>query len=574
MTAIARRTVNEVLESLDTEFNAFAKGFCSGRYVLWIGSGVSRGVVPGVNALLQKVLEFLRERIDPANSTCPYRKAFDDILNIGAVPEDLRDALNLDIPVDTWPEAELRDVLGRLTNQYANVLNVSVEGKDPDFLVWEALEATTTYGDPALIPDAEHLCIAILILEGVVSSAPTTNWDGLVEAAVEKLTGHCADHLRVVVLPADLRDPDGRPELIKFHGCAVLAAANESVYRRRLIARSSQISGWTHRAENRLMMNRLSQLFTLKSSLIVGLSVQDANIQSFFSQGSEDLGRSWPVAPPAVVFAEEVLQHTHALVLQVAYGDDFGPNQSEIETSALLGAYARPVLLALVLFVLTDKLCFMIELAIGASLASDAVERVHDDLRSLRDTIGALAAGDLRAFVEVMAATISFALGVFRTGRVPDPSGINYQSISAYPIRESNLHGDFPSLAFGRLGIALSLLSRGASERAWDLRPGSVASASDGVVSVTTSRATSRVFVVSDSRALSELGVSGVIDLRDNDLVVLQAEAAEVPSTRSPRSRYGRTGTTGARQVDLEHLCATVTTADELFEAFSLEAGL
>ena len=166
MTTIPRRTVNEVLASLDTDFDAFVNGFCSGKYVLWIGSGVSRGVVPGVDTLLQRVLEFLRGRIDSANSTCPYRKAFDAILDIGAVPQDLRNALDLDIPVDTWPEAELKDVLGRLTNQYAHVLNVRVEGKDPDFLVWEALEATTTYGDPALVPDAEHLCIAILDVGG------------------------------------------------------------------------------------------------------------------------------------------------------------------------------------------------------------------------------------------------------------------------------------------------------------------------------------------------------------------------------------------------------------------------
>jgi hypothetical protein len=322
------------------------------------------------------------------------------------------------------------------------------------------------------------------------------------------------------------------------------------------------------------MMNRLSQLFTVSSSLFVGLSVQDANIQSFFNQGIEDLGRSWPVAPPAIVFAEETLHHNHSLVLQVAYGDDFGPNQGEIETSALLGAYAKPVLLALVLFVLTDKLCVLIESAIGASLASDVVERVRADLRSLRDAVGVLGTGDSRSFVEAMAAVISFALGVFRTGKVPDSSGINYQSISAYPVREAHLHSDFPSLTFGRLGIALSLLSRGASERAWNLRPGSAANPNDGVVSVTTSRATSRVFVVSDSRALSQLGVSGIIDLRDNDLVVLQAEAPQVPSTRSPRPHYGRTGTTGARQVDLENLCATVTNADELFEAFALEAAL
>ena len=79
--------------------------------------------------------------------------------------------------------------------------------------MWEAVDAAETYGNPDLVPDAEHLCIAILMMEGVIRSAPTTNWDGLVEAAMSRLTGNATNHLRVVVLPNDLRDPDARPEL-------------------------------------------------------------------------------------------------------------------------------------------------------------------------------------------------------------------------------------------------------------------------------------------------------------------------------------------------------------------------
>ncbi len=53
----------------------------------------------------------------------------------------------------------------------------------------------------------------------------------------------------------------------------------------------------------------------------------------------------------------------------------------------------------------------------------------------------------------------------------------------------------------------------------------------------------------------------------------LLAEAAQA-LTRSPRPRYGRTGTSGVRCVDLEDLCGSVDTADELFEAFRLEGAL
>ena len=571
MTVIPRRTVPDVLAALEAEFAPFVVGFCGAKYILWIGSGVSRGVVPGVSDLLKRVLEFVRSRIASTDPNCPYGKSLDEILDIGSVPARIRGTIDRTAPVDTWPD--LTDILGRLEKHYADVLNVQVGAHDPDYLVWEAVDAAGTYGDPDLAPDAEHLCIALLMMEGVVRSAPTTNWDGLVEAAMSRLTGNANDHLRVVVLPDDLRDPDARPELVKFHGCAVLAARNESTYRPRLVARSYQIASWSSRPDNQLMKHRLSELFTTRSALFVGLSVQDANIQSFFSQGIEDLSRSWPHTPPAVVFAEETLRHNHELVLQVAYGDSFSVNKSDIEDSALLGAYARPVLVALVLVVLAEKLCVWIGVALDGLLPPDHVERISADLRSLRDRVGALADADPRTFVESCAALVSFALAVFRTGGKPDPSKSYYQPLSPFPATDTNLHPDFPASAFGRLGVALSLLGRGSAEGRWGVLPGSPASPSDGVLRVANGRAVSRVFIVSNSRALSQLEVSAVVDPRDPDLVVMLAEAPEASATRSPRSVFGRTGVATARQVDLENICSKVDNANELLEALSLAAA-
>ena len=77
-----------------------------------------------------------------------------------------------------------------------------------------------------------------------------------------------------------------------------------------------------------------------------------------------------------------------------------------------------------------------------------------------------------------------------------------------------------------------------------------------------------------DSRALSELELAGFVDPNDDDALVVQAEAVRRPTTRAPHTRYGRTGKSGAGRVDLEEICATVGTADELFEAFRLEGAL
>lgn len=572
MTAMPRVAVLEVLACLDDEFETFAEAFCRGEYLLWLGSGISRDVVPAVPVLLQNMLEFLRTRIDADKPNCRFRAALEEVLDIGNVPDDIRARLNLNVPVTIWDPID--DIIGRLADRYSDVLNVQVQGEPDDYLVWDGLNVAATYGDPALHPDAEHYCVAILMLEGVVSSAPTTNWDGLVEAAMGDLAGDTDGFLRVIVAPQDFRAPALQAELVKFHGCAVRAAADETAYRRRLIARTVQISGWTAKHENQLMKNRLEDLFATRPALVVGLSAQDANVQSVFHQAIQNLPRQWPESPPPVVFAEQDLHRHHRLVLQVAFGETYAANAEEIASSALLGAYAKPALLALVLHTLFDKLCALLAFLPEFDFPDEDLERLRSDVRCLRDRAAGLADADVAHFMDALIPVMSLALSVFRTGRVPDPGDVQYQPISRAPIAVATRDPDYPAAALGRLAVAASLLSRGWTEGSWTLGIGSLASPSDGLARIVTPRGAIRVFVVKDSRAFAELEAAAVVDLGDDDLLVLQAEAARPAATRSPSGRYGRTGAESAVCVDLEELCATAKTADELWEAFKLEGVL
>ncbi len=572
MTVMPRTTVVDVLLCLEDEFAAFAEGFSRGDYLLWLGSGISRDVVPGVPMLLQRMLEFLRAKIDPGDPNCAFRVALGEVLDVGGVPAALRASLDFGTSVDTW--SDIDDIVGRLVDRYSDVLNVQVRDEAEDFLVWVGLDVAATYGDAGLQPDVEHLCVAILMLEGVVRSAPTTNWDGLVEAAMQKLAGDADRFLRVVVAPADFREPELQAELLKFHGCAVRAAVDEGECRGRLIARKAQISGWTTKPENQLMKTRLEHLFATRSAFIVGLSAQDANIHTVLNQASQNLVRTWPASPPAVVFAEQWLHYHHKHVLQVTYGDSYSANAEPIGDSALLGAFAKPALVGLVLFTLTDKLCALISQVPELSVPDADLERVRADVRGLRDVVGTFADADPRAFVEALVPSMALALMVFRTGRAPDTSDVLYQPISIAPIAKAIESPDFPAAPLGRLAVVVSLLGRGLAEGLWSLALGTPVRLGDGVVRVATGRQTARVFVVADSRSLSQLEVDGVVDLDDEDVLVIQAEATQVPATRSPRAHYGRTGAAGARWIDFEGLCATVSTADELFEAFMLEGAL
>lgn len=563
-----RNTVAEVLECFDAEFAEVAAAFARGEYLLWLGSGVSREVVPDVPTLLRRILEFLQTNIATADPTCRFRAALAEILGLAGSPGA---AVDLTTDVASWPN--LGGIIDSLVIQYSHVLDVPVDGEVPDYLVWSVLDVPSTYGAAALEPDVEHLCIALLMLEGVVQSAPTTNWDGLVEKAMQLLTGDGDSVLKVIVAPADFWGSDRRAELVKFHGCAVRAAQDADEYRKRLIGRISQISGWTEKPENKMMKDRLGFLFGSRPAFIVGLSAQDANIQTVFHMAIQNLSRTWPAIPPAVVFAEHTLRAHHRLVMKVMYGDDtYSANSGAINSTALLGAYAKPTLLGLVLFTLADKLSALIGHVTELDLPDDDIERIRSDVRNLRDAASAKADPDNRAFVESLISVVTLALWVFRKGGVPDPAP--YVALSVAPITQAALDPDFPGMALGRFALAFTLLGRGFHDGQWTLEPGSASKPVEGVVRVRKGSRTSKVFVVRDARVLSELESAGIIDMTDPEVMIAQAEAVRKPATRSPRGRYGRSGTSGARLVDLETMCASVSTADELFQDFVLAGVL
>ena len=87
-------------------------------------------------------------------------------------------AIDLAQPVDVWPMiVEIQD---RLTTKYADLLDVTVDGEEDDFLLWNRVQVSKAFADPTIEPDAEHLCIAILALEGILPEIMTANWDGLI----------------------------------------------------------------------------------------------------------------------------------------------------------------------------------------------------------------------------------------------------------------------------------------------------------------------------------------------------------------------------------------------------------
>lgn len=559
----------DVVAALDSGPVEFVGAFTNGEYALWLGSAISKYVVPDLEVLLGRALERLRANIDEIAHDCPFRAALDEVLDVAGADEAVRSAIDFNDPVDSWTSRD--DIIRRLIDRYSDVLDVHPTGQDADYLVWSGLDVPNTYGDPTLKPDAEHLSVAILMLEGIAATTQTTNWDGLIEGAVAELVANPDSVLRVVVTPEDFRMPQRRADLLKFHGCAVRARDDESTYRPLLIARKSQISGWTTRPENRLMKERLQHVYSTSPAFVVGLSAQDANIHTVFNQAIANLGREWPSSPRGVMIASQTLGHHHKHVLRVTYGDAYAPNDAEINAASLLGAYAKPALSGLVLFTLFDKLRTLLRLVPGFD-ASDA-HGLEIDLLSLRDKAATAAGTDERTFIHALIGAVSLASHIFRKGQLPASGTVPYEPISTRPINEAVHDADYPKEALSRMTLALALLTRAHDRHGWLLGAGSPSAPTEGVISVESGRRKSKVFIVRDTRESLALIMAGYTEADPGSTVVIQTNSESPTQTRSPRARYGRTGRKDVRRVNVEDLVEATSNVDELFESFTLQGA-
>ena len=356
-------TVTETLALFDGPFAGVAAGIVQDRYALWLGSGISFGRVEGLRKLVPRVLDFLQQRVAAGDPACRFGRALEDALALAAITPAERALIDFDRTIAEWPGLEA--IGHRLVSNYARFLEIAVDGEEDDYLLWEAVDVTQTYADPAIEPDTEHLCIAILVLEGLASEIASANWDGLIEKAAYQLAlGRPA--IVSCVHPDDLRQPDLQARLYKFHGCAVRAAAEKAKYRPLLVARQSQIHGWTARPENSPLLTRLIDIAVTRPTLMIGLSAQDANIQEIFAAAESRMHWPWPSNPPAYVFSEDQLGIDQRGLLKDVYRAAYTPaTRDQIYESALIRAFAKSLLAALALHVLSAKLRTLIDLAPG-----------------------------------------------------------------------------------------------------------------------------------------------------------------------------------------------------------------
>jgi len=561
-------TIRETLALLDGPFEAVASGVAQNHYAFWLGSGISLGRVDGLLKIIPRTLEFLRSNINPGDANCEFKKSLERALDLAAPSDEERKKIDLGQPVDTWPVAE--EFARRLRNNYARLLDVKVGTEPDDFLLWNGVNVGATYANPLIPPDVEHLCMAILVLEGVASEVATANWDGLVEKAADQLSS--AQPCVVCVSSDNLKEPDRQSRIYKFHGCAIRAVADEAGYRRFLIARRQQLIAWLSDQEHKAMVASLLKLALNRPTLIVGLSAQDENVQALFAEAQEKSPWKWDKAKPSLVFSGEQLGGDQATLLQNHYLETYTPdNRAAINDGSLIRAYAKQLLSALVLHVLGEKLKHLALRVIAALPPADRNE-IFNGITKLRDEIASFGKTGSVEFVQQLIDYQARAISMFRDGRacdVPRP----YHPLTSFPVQQIDSDLSLPSSGLCEVGVAVAILGLGIRDGHWTLELSDVADLSSGTLRLVTATATAKVLLARDSSAAVRLRQhSHLVD--GDDLIVVHASEIDPAFARSPVKAPGRTGKLGTRDVSIREILKGATNIGDVLRDFRVRVAV
>lgn len=574
--------VREVLEKLESEFASAANAVANGEFAVWIGSGISRQA-PNLGNLIERAFDYIRERAVAVGTAAAYMPALEEVLGLADV-EPATVQAQYGQPLAYWPEYDT--IIDRLWTQYARVLDIRIAGTAADFILWDAIDIRQAFQDPPP-PAAEHLCIAILILEGAVQSIASANWDGFIEAAVDRLSNRVPGVMQVVVDPDQLRGPVGQARLLKFHGCIEHATREPSVFRRYLTGSYTQIMDWPEKPEFSAMCNTIVGLATSHKTLVLGLSIQDSNLQTLFARAKATHAWPWPCgsAAPAHLFCEDKIQQGQRDVLRLSYGDAYNENAVAIHEATLLRAWGEKVLIALVLKILGDKLSALMKLnlsALGKELVAGELEPL---LTALRDEIAELAVPTPEAHnrTDIVNQAImlwSRMLSLFRSGCLPTSTDA-YETLSNSTLNLIATDQNAQATGLGRLGVVLSLLQYGCTTRLWDIHKPVAEDLKSGAITACALRpgGMSRpIFVVKSATEAITLNMNG--GFANGNAIILHADDAwhhmfgSGTSARRVRSAPGRTGRVGETHVSLGNLLANCDDAATLQQEFVKEMML
>jgi len=280
-----------------------------------------------------------------------------------------------------------------------------------------------------------------------------------------------------------------------------------------LIARTPQITQYGVNAAYAVMRHHLTVLVQQRRTLMIGFSAQDTDVQQIFVAGANGSGWQWDGTPTAFLFAEDQLSAGQRGILASAYGDQYAPHRPAIEQAARIRAYAKPLLLALLLAVLERKAGALADLGLPDGWNAAERKMVMEGLRHIRDAAALAAEPERLDFIRRLIAATMLGLDLYHHGK--SDTG-RYIPVSSEPIQQI---ADVPQpTGLRQAAIALALLGRGAMDGDWTIAAGT---ASGTPIDLQQDTRRTRIFVAANDDVAGKMIQAGHID-PDADDTVLQ----------------------------------------------------
>jgi len=282
---------------------------------------------------------------------------------------------------------------------------------------------------------------------------------------------------------------------------------------------------------------------------------------------------NWPSHPPAYVFAEETVGDDQRAMLASVYREAFDNDAAAIVVASQIRAFAKPLLVALVLDTLFLKLMALSRCAPAPNLTHADHQRLDAGIRALRDRLASAADGDRTVFVRTLAAESARVLRILRTGRA---TGVGtYEPLGVHAVDQISVDPNNSTSGLPEFAVALGILGLGETEGRWIVERANSTVPAHGaaVIAPSSGGPKQRVFFVANQEAALQLHLSGAVGDTDPDAVIVYSITLGRRPTRSPRADR-RTGGSTTRRVGIRALLEEAADLSELQRRFREEAVL
>lgn len=571
--------LQQALEVLQNGCSVVRDLINNGQTVPWFGSAISNGRMPGLPVLLLKLLKILFSKRDPTNPSCPFLATIKEILAL--VPE--QKTVKADSDPTSWEEVERADVIKGLVGKYSTILSLSVSTPTGEVstIRWDILDLISIYSDPKVDEDAEHIFIALLMREGLWPQAVTTNWDGLIEKADQKIADGVVLPLVTIASEDDLTTSGQNvSSLFKIHGCAKKASSDSARYKPFMVATELEIGRWSDGDRTRAFREAIRTLIRTKTVLFIGLSGQDFNIKlQAIASGCQ---KAYSPDAPKIAFAGSGITHDHQTFLSAFYTEEgFNSQKAAISQQATVPLYAKPLLGGIWMDLLFRKFQLVLDRSSDLRPTSKAnAERalgfVKDRIcKVFDDKLKSMSLDDAwRWLAHAIPTFLSTCISIFREQKQL-VSARSYSPLVLGNLSMASTDINLPSLRFHWLLWTLGLFVEGFQAGRWGLRTSIDGRFGSSPLALHCSGKLRPLFIVNDHiQGKVKCLDNGVIDEADcsDSIVVYPFDRRPGTVSRSPRSTFRvRLSSDEPQEIWLGDVYHESDSDDDALEALVLE---